>query len=63
MKSLPEFANRQLAWVSAVDPKLLVNPTDRQMIAKLFGDVENQTRSQQKQIGRDAIQAILAKRK
>jgi hypothetical protein len=46
------------AWVSVVEPSLLLNPPDPQAVAKIFGDVASQPRAQQKQDGRDALSYI-----
>jgi hypothetical protein len=46
------------AWVSVVEPSLLLNPPDPEAVAKIFGDVASRPRAQQKQDGRDALSYV-----
>lgn len=46
-------------WIQVVEPKLLLNPRPRDFVAKIFGDIGNQPRPVQKQIGRDTLSLLL----
>jgi hypothetical protein len=43
------------AWVSVVEPELILAPPSEQSLALIFGDIRNQPRRNQKKVGRDAL--------
>lgn len=55
---LPE-ARVFAAWIAIVEPSLFLEPhPQKQMIDQLFGDIENQPRSAQKESAREALAAL-----
>jgi len=43
------------SWINVAQPELLEKPVPREEIAKLFGNVWDQPRAEQKKVGRDAL--------
>jgi hypothetical protein len=46
-------------WIQVVEPKLVLNPPPNEFVISVFGDIGNQPRSAQKQVGRDALGLLL----
>jgi hypothetical protein len=46
-------------WIQVVEPKLVLNPPPQDFVASVFGDIGNQPRSAQKQVGRDTLSPLL----
>lgn len=42
-------------WLSVVEPSLFLNPPPRDTIEKIFGDIHNRPRREQKEAGRDTL--------
>jgi hypothetical protein len=43
------------AWLSVVEPKLMLEPPSEVFVALIFGDIGEQSRRDQKRFGRDAL--------